>query len=149
MINYHKILTGNSKYYDFGLLVLRFLPSYYMIVNHGWKKITNPEKWERYGTFLTKYFGDLLDFLNVPLGFMAAFSESVCSILIIIGIFTLPSAILLSFTMLVAAMHHITGTGSPESAWIFFSIYLSITFLGPGKYSLDHLFFLKQNSKLG
>ena len=120
-----------------------------MIVNHGWKKITNPEKWERYGTFLTKYFGDLLDFLNVPLGFMAAFSESVCSILIILGILTHPSAILLSFTMLVAAMHHITGTGSPESAWIFFSIYLSITFLGPGKYSLDHLFFLKQNSKLG
>jgi hypothetical protein len=78
VINYHKILTGNSKYYDIGLLVLRFLPSYYMIVNHGWKKITNPEKWERYGTFLTKYFGDFLDFLNVPLGFMAAFSESVC-----------------------------------------------------------------------
>jgi hypothetical protein len=51
--------------------------------------------------------------------------------------------------MLVAAMHHITGTGSPESAWIYFSIYFSITLLGPGKYSLDHLFFLKQNSKLG
>lgn len=149
MINYHKILTGNSKYYDIGLLVLRFLPSYYMIVNHGWKKITNPEKWERYGTFFTKYFGDVLDFLNVPLGFMAAFSESVCSVLIILGILTHPCAILLSFTMLVAAMHHITGTGSPESAWIYFSIYFSITLLGPGKYSLDHLFFLKQNSKLG
>ena len=24
--------------------------------NHGLKKITNPEKWERYGKFFTKYF---------------------------------------------------------------------------------------------
>ena len=57
---------------------------------------------------ITKHFGDLLDF--VIFGFMA-FSESVCAILIMFGLFTQPASILLGFTMLVAAMHHITGTG--------------------------------------
>ena len=59
MINYKKILSPNQKLQNISLFVLRFLPSYYMLVNHGWKKIINPQKWERYGNFLTKYFGDL------------------------------------------------------------------------------------------
>ena len=49
--------------------------------------------------------------------------------------------------MLVAAMHHITGTGSPENAWVFFSIYTAIALAGPGKYSLDFLLFLKDENK--
>jgi len=146
MINYRKILTPDHKIQDIALLVLRFLPSYYMLVNHGWKKITNPQKWERYGNFLTKYFGDLLDFVNIPFGFMASFSESVCAILIMIGLFTQPASILLAFTMLVAAMHHITGTGSPENAWVFFSIYTAITLVGPGKYSFDFFLFLRNGN---
>jgi len=146
MINYRKLLTPDHKIQDIALLVLRFLPSYYMLVNHGWKKITNPQKWERYGNFLTKYFDDLLDFVNIPFGFMASFSESVCAILIMIGLFTQPASILLAFTMLVAAMHHITGTGSPENAWVFFSIYTAITLVGPGKYSFDFLLFLRNGN---
>ena len=144
MTDFIRILKSQYVNFDASLIILRFLPSYYMIANHGWKKITSPGKWERYGTFLTKYFGDYLDFLNVPLGFMAAFSESICSFFILIGLFTFPSAILLAFTMLIAAMHHITGTGSPESAWIYFSVYVCLAFAGPVRYSLDHLFFLKK-----
>ena len=114
-----------------------------MVANHGWKKITNPEKWERYGNFFTKYFGDILDFANVPFGFMASFSESICAIMVLAGIFTQPASILIAFTMLVAAMHHITGTGSPENAFVFFSIYTAIALVGPGRYSLDFLIFLR------
>ena len=143
MINYKKLLVPDKKIQDIALFILRFLPSYYMLVNHGWKKITNPQKWERYGNFITKYFGDFLDFTNVPFGFMASFSESVCAILIMIGLFTQPASFLLAFTMLVAAMYHITGTGSPENAWVFFSIYTAIILVGPGRYSFDFLLFLR------
>ena len=143
MINYKKLLVPDKKIQDIALFIIRFLPSYYMLVNHGWKKITNPQKWERYGSFITKYFGDFLDFANLHFGFMASFSESVCAILIMIGLFTQPASFLLAFTMFIAAMHHITGTGSPENAWIFFSIYTTIILIGPGKYSFDFLLFLR------
>ena len=126
MISFREILIPSQKLQDISLFILRFLPSYYMVANHGWKKITNPEKWERYGNFFTKYFGDILDFANVPFGFMASFSESICAIMVLAGIFTQPASLLIAFTMLVAAMHHITGTGSPENAFVFFSIYTAI-----------------------
>ena len=143
MISFREILITSQKLQDISLFILRFLPSYYMVANHGWKKITNPEKWERYGNFFTKYFGDILDFANVPFGFMASFSESICAIMVLAGIFTKPASILIAFTMLVAAMHHITGTGSPENAFVFFSIYTAIALVGPGRYSLDFLIFLR------
>ena len=143
MIIFREILITSQKLQDISLFILRFLPSYYMVANHGWKKITNPEKWERYGNFFTKYFGDILDFANVPFGFMASFSESICAIMVLAGIFTKPASILIAFTMLVAAMHHITGTGSPENAFVFFSIYTAIALVGPGRYSLDFLIFLR------
>ena len=147
MISFKEILIPNQKLLDVSLLILRLLPSYYMIANHGWKKITNPQKWERYGNFFTKYFGDFLDFANIPFGFMASFSESICAVMVLLGIFTQPASILIAFTMFVAAMHHITGTGSPENALVFFSIYTTITLTGPGRYSLDFFIFLRNENK--
>ena len=147
MISFKEILIPRQKLQDISLFILRFLPSYYMIANHGWKKITNPEKWERYGKFFTKYFGDNLDFANIPFGFMASFSESICAVMVLLGILTQPASILIAFTMLVAALHHTTGTGSPENALVFFSIYTTITLAGPGRYSLDSFIFLRNENK--
>ena len=39
----NKILKGELEFIDLGLLLLRILPSYYMLVDHGWSKIINPE----------------------------------------------------------------------------------------------------------
>ena len=147
MISFKEILIPSQKLQDISLFILRFLPSYYMIANHGWKKITNPEKWERYGKFFTKYFGDILDFANIPFGFMASFSESICAVMVLLGILTQPASILIAFTMLVAALHHITGTGSPENALVFFSIYTTIALAGPGRYSLDFFIILRNENK--
>jgi len=146
--SFNQILEPNKKHQDISLFILRFLPSYYMFINHGWSKIANPgvnySEWDRYGTFFTKHFGGFLDFANIPFGFMASFSESVCAIMVLIGIITQPAAALISFTMLIAALHHITGTGPPESAWIYFSIFTAISILGPGRYSIDHFLFIKK-----
>ena len=73
-------ITENQKSKDLGLLLLRLLPGYYFIANHGWSKITNPAKWEKLGNAFTKYFGELLVFANPFFGFLAAFSESICAI---------------------------------------------------------------------
>ena len=128
----------NSK--DLRLLILRVLPSYFMFYNHGLSKISSPDKWQKYGNLLTKYFYEYLDFINPFFGFMASFSESICALLVLLGFFTRIASGLLSFTMLTAALHHITGTGSPENALIYFSIFIFLTLSGPGKYSLEQLF---------
>ena len=120
-----------------GLLVLRVLPSYYMLVDHGWGKIINPNKWEKLGDAFSKYFFGVLDFANPLFGFIAAFGESICAVLVLVGLFTQPAALITAITMFFAAMNHITTTGSPEKAWIYFSIYLAIAIMGPGKYSVD------------
>ena len=46
MINYRKILLSFHKYNDISLLIMRALPAYYMFINHGLSKITNPAKWD-------------------------------------------------------------------------------------------------------
>ena len=126
-----------------GLLILRILPSYFLFANHGWGKIINPEKWVKLGNAFSKYFGGILDFANPVFGFTAAFSESICAVLVLVGLFTRPAATFVAATMFVAAFHHITTTGSPESAFIYFSIFATIVATGPGKYSIDQMFFPK------
>ena len=136
-------LIGKCECTQIGLLILRILPGYFLITNHGWSKITNPAKWERIGPAFTKYFGGVLDFADPAFGFLAAFSESVCAVLVLVGLFTQPAAILVCGTMFIAAFHHITTTGSPETALIYFSIFAAIAAAGPGKYSIDKMFISK------
>ncbi|MBT3216020.1 MAG: DoxX family protein [Candidatus Marinimicrobia bacterium] len=126
---------------NFGLLALRTLPAYFLVSNHGWSKITNPEKWNWLGTTFAKYFFGILDFATPAFGFIAAFSESICAILVLLGLFTRPAALLVAATMLIAAFHHITTTGNPESALVYFSVFIAIAFTGPGKFSLDSILF--------
>lgn len=132
-------LSGNCS--SCGLLILRVLPAFFLASNHGWSKITNPEKWDWLGMTFVKYFFGVLDFAAPAFGFLAAFSESICAILVLFGLCTRPAALMVSATMFVAAFHHITTTGSPESALIYFSIFMAIACAGPGKYSLDSVIF--------
>ena len=96
----NKFLKGELEFIDLGLLLIRILPSYYMLVDHGWSKIINPEKWYKLGNAVTKYFGDLIDFMNPFFGFLASLSESVGAVLILFGLFTKQSSMLLSLTMI-------------------------------------------------
>ena len=137
-----KFLKGKCECTQVGLLILRILPGYFLLANHGWGKITHPEKWDGLGSAVTKYVG-VIDFLNPMFGFLGAFSESICAGLVLIGLFTQPAAALVAGTMFFAAMYHITGTGNPESALIYMSIFAAIATAGPGKYSIDKIFLSK------
>ena len=133
-------LTTNSNYHSLGLLLLRIIGGSMMVYNHGWGKITaGPEKWDRLGNALTDFIG--IEFLSTFFGFMAAFSESVCALLIVIGLFTRPASILLLFTMFVASMNHIIDGEMPELAIMYFTVTFVIILIGPGKFSLDHKYF--------
>ena len=138
-------LTTNSSYHSFGLLILRIIGGLMMLYNHGWGKITaDPEKWNRLGHALTDIIG--LEFLSTFFGFMAAFSESVCALLIVIGLFTIPASILLFFTMFVAIMNHIIDNEMPELAIMYCLLSLVLMVSGPGNYSLDQKWFSKKKN---
>ena len=95
-------------------------------------------RWERLGSGLSDLLG--LDFLSIPLGFMASFAESIAALLIIVGWYTRPSAFLLAFTMLVAVSKKIpAGLREAELPLLFLCLSLLLLFSGAGKYSLDHI----------
>ena len=74
---------------------------------------------------------------------LAVFSEVLCSILLILGLATRVAAIPLLITMLVAAfiIHAEDGFSKQELPLLYAVIYLFISIIGAGKYSLDYLIF--------
>ena len=122
--------------------ILRFFSGLMMCYYHGWSKILgDSDRWARLGNGLTQWIG--LDILNVPLGFMAAFSESIGALFLAVGFMTRPTSFLLAFTMLVATIKNITGVGmeKAELSLLFLILSCVIFMRGSGKYSLDQLFF--------
>jgi putative oxidoreductase len=122
--------------------ILRFSTGLMMCYYHGWSKILgDSDRWARLGNGLTQWIG--LDILNVPLGFMAAFSESIGALLLAVGFMTRSTSFLLAFTMLVATIKNITGVGmeKAELSLLFLILSCVIFMRGSGKYSLDQLFF--------
>lgn len=131
--------TSSKTYPDLSLLLARLFTGYLMLSLHGWGKITaGTDRWRGLGSGLSDLIG--LDFLSVPLGFMASFAESIGAMLIIIGLFTRPAAFLLAFTMFVAVCKKLPGgIKGAELPALFLCLSLVIMLSGAGKYSLDYL----------
>ena len=135
------ILRSRYTYKNIGLLLLRIGVGVIFIL-HGWPKMAGgPEKWEMLGKTMSMMG---IDFFPVFWGFMAAFAEAVGGLMIMLGLFFRPACVLLLITMLVATLRHVLGgdgfgdfSHSLESSIIF----LSLLFIGPGKYSLDKVLF--------
>ena len=125
-----------------GILLLRISSGLSLLMNHGWDKINaGPDKWTGLGRTGLMPLG--IESFHTFFGFMAAFSESICAGLVLIGLFTQPAAVLVAGTMFFAAMYHIKGTGNPESALVYMSLFAAIAAAGPGKYSIDKIFLSK------
>ncbi len=132
---------------DAGLLILRIGIGLQLFL-HGLPKITNPEKWGKLGSKMP-----VLNFESLQpfWGFMAAFAESGGGLLIALGLFFRPSNFLAAFTMLVAALYH---WSEPDATYMSSSnavelmiVSLGLFFTGPGKYSLDAVWFHKNITK--
>ena len=136
------LLNNRWLFPDTSYFALRFCTGIFMCYYHGWSKLlSDTSRWERLGNTLTKWIG--LDALKIPLGFMAAFSESIGALLIAIGLLTRPAAFLIGITMLVASSKKLSeaGVDGSELPILFLILSLVILLRGPGKYSLDNTLF--------
>ena len=131
------ILSSLSKYKNTGLLIIR-VGLGIMFMFHGYPKLLGgPEKWEAVGEAM-KHVG--ITFLPSVWGFMAAATETFGGFLLILGLAFRPVTLLLFVTMIVACFMHLKGgdglsvaSHAIEAAIVF----LGLTFIGPGKYSID------------
>ena len=131
------ICTSLNKHRHIGLLILR-IGLGCMFLFHGCPKLFGgPEQWEKVGMAM----GSLgIEFIPAFWGFMAAISESLGGICLILGFFFRPACILLTITMVVAAASHLSrgeGLGGASNAIEVGIVFLSLILIGPGKYSLD------------
>ena len=126
-------LFNNS--FEWAILILRVIPSFYMFYYHGLKKISSTASWEWLGKAAMSSIG--IEFGYVFFGFLAALSEGVLVWLVFFGIFTRLSSLFIILTMFFASAYHLADGDSAESALIYLTIYLVIFILGPGRYSLD------------
>jgi putative oxidoreductase len=132
-----KAIIFNKQWPDLGLLIIR-VGIGIMFIMHGYPKITGGVAvWE----FLGMQMGNIgIGFAPVFWGFMAALAEFGGGILLITGLLTRPAAFGMFFTMLIAALMHLSmGEGIKGSAHAIELgiVFLALMFAGGGKYSLD------------
>ena len=125
---------------DLALLFARVVMGYAFIL-HGWGKIQNPFQWM--GPDAT-----MPGFLQA----LAALSEFGGGIALIVGLLTKLGALGIGCSMLVAVSLHrfvrgdpfVGREGSYELPLVFLTIALLLLTVGPGRFSLDRLFFGKK-----
>ena len=136
-----------SKHSDAGLLIMRIGIGLGFALTHGYGKITGgPGLWEKIGGSMANLG---ITFAPVFWGFMASAAEFGGGILILFGLFTRTSSAFLAFTMLVAAIQHLSRL-DPWARVTYplemFAVLAAMIFLGGGKYSLDNLIFGKNKN---
>ncbi|MBA64879.1 MAG: DoxX family protein [Candidatus Marinimicrobia bacterium] len=137
-----KELYPNS--FDWGILMLRVIPSFYMFYYHGMRKISSTGSWEWLGEAAMSLVG--INFGFTFFGFLAAFSEGILTWFVMLGFFTRLSSIFLMITMFFASIHHLVEGETAELALIYFTIYIVLFIFGPGKYSLDKKILNKESN---
>ncbi len=134
---------------DIAALILR-LAAGAIFIPHGWPKIMGEGG-------AAVFAADMASTYNVPsfLGYLAAYSEVIGAILLIVGLFTRLDALLLAGTMFVAAFIVLLPDAlyevPPDAIKAFvvlkgielplalLAICLALVLTGPGRASLDHV----------
>lgn len=118
---------------DLGLLLLRVATGL-LLLTHGWPKLMGFSA--RMNTFADPY-----GLGSAPSLALAVFAEFFCSVFLIMGLFTRWALIPLVITMLtiVFVVHGSDPFGKKELALLYLVPFLTLSFTGPGKFSLDGL----------
>lgn len=125
-------LKTNPIYIDIVLLVVRLFIGFAML-SHGFPKLQ---------TLLEGGDVKFFDFLGlgpkISLG-LTVFAEFVCSIFLILGLFTRIAVGFLIFTMIIAGfvVHGADPFDKKEMSLLYLAIYLLVMVLGAGRFSID------------
>ena len=131
------LLSPSPLWQDSGLAFIRIIVGAFMIF-HGWE-VFDAEKmkvyltWESFKGFSSPSF----------MVYMGKIAELIAGILMTIGLFTRPAALVLIFTMLYISF--LVGHGKvwyeDQHPFLFVLLGLVFFFTGPGKLSVDQLLF--------
>ncbi|WP_256012872.1 DoxX family protein [Desertivirga xinjiangensis] len=126
-----KFLSGSAISYDLGLLIIRLFTGGLMLT-HGFPKLQKLVA----GNL---QFGDPLGVGQEISLVLAVFAEFVCSILVILGLFTRVAVIPLIITMAVAffIVHSADPLQVKELSLVYLAVFAGLFFTGSGKYSID------------
>ena len=131
-MNYFTSTKSNPLIIDLVLLVIRIFVGFAML-SHGYPKLQDLLSGEEIQFFSFLGLSDKTSLI------LAVFAEFVCSIFIILGLFTRFAVFFLIITMAVAGL--IVHGGDPfqkrEASLLYLSVYLMLFAFGPGKYSID------------
>ncbi|MFL9832684.1 DoxX family protein [Chryseobacterium terrae] len=122
----------NPVIFDIVLFLVRLFIGFSML-SHGYPKLE---------TLINGGEVQFYDFLGLGPKIsmiLTVFAEFVCSIFIILGLFTRIAAGFLIFTMAIAAfvVHGADGFDKRELSLLYLSIYLMIITFGAGRFSID------------
>ncbi|MCC6572968.1 MAG: DoxX family protein [Planctomycetes bacterium] len=122
---------------DIGLLVLRAVPSLFMM-SHGWGKMEKIFNGEMFNADFK--WADPIGLGSHVSLMSAAGAEFACAAMVVVGFLTRVFAAPVAFTMLVAGfiVHSADPFGKKEMAFLYAAVFSAIILLGGGKYSVDH-----------
>ena len=127
---------------DLGLFILRVTFGAYMLFAHGMPKLS---------AFAEKaaVFPDPLGIGSKASLIAALVAEVGCSVLLILGLGTRLAALVLAFTMLIAAfvVHAQDPWKVRELAVVYLTVYAVIFLCSAGKFSLDRLFWVRERDE--
>ncbi len=119
---------------DAALLTLRLWHGTSMLMLHGWGKLMN-------FSAMSDTFADPLGVGKTTSLLLAIFGEVVCSVLLMLGLYTRAAALVSALTMATAFwLAHggkLKGTGNGELAFIFLGVFVALFIAGAGRFSLD------------
>jgi putative oxidoreductase len=122
---------------DLALLVLRVGIGISFVFVYGWAKISGGAgTWADLGGNMA-VFG--ITVFPTFWGFMAAVAEFGGGVLLILGLLFRPALVLMTLTMVVAAVGHASGQidGGPWHATEMGTVFIALLLTGPCRYSID------------
>jgi len=130
-------LSSLSKFRNTGLLLLRVGVGFLFIL-HGYPKLLGgPDMWHGVGGAMGRIG---VTAFPAVWGFLAGLVETLGGVFLIIGFFFRPTTLLLTFVMAIASLHHLgagEGIMGAAHALKMGAVFLGLSFIGPGKYSVD------------